>query len=220
MSYTPTTVAARQTAQQLAQFSRTLYERGWMPGTAGNLSMRVPRAPGRALITASGRDKGDLRIQDMVEIDAETGRPSPGQDRASAETSLHAALYRTTDAQAVIHVHSPHATAVAHRAGLDGATSVVHIERYELLKGLGLDDPAAAKLPVFPNWARVDRIAEDIAAHVPADPGCPPGLLIADHGITVWGQTLGQARNRLECLEALCQLLVLSPAGLNVTRVS
>jgi ribulose-5-phosphate 4-epimerase/fuculose-1-phosphate aldolase len=157
----------------------------------------------------------------MVEIDAETGEPSrAGQARASAEISIHAALYRTTDAKAVIHVHSPHATVVAHRAGLDDATSVVRIERYELLKGLSLDDPATAQLPVFPNWARVDRIAEDIAAHVQAYPSCPPGLLIADHGITAWGATLGQARNRLECLEALCQLLVLSRTELNVTRVS
>ncbi|MGW7117683.1 class II aldolase/adducin family protein [Streptomyces xanthophaeus] len=34
-------------------------------------------------------------------------------------------------------------------------------------------------------------------------------MLIADHGITVWGSDLAQARNRLECFEAICQLLTL-----------
>lgn len=82
MSYAPSTTAGKQTAQQLADISRTLYERGWMPGTSGNISMRLPDEPGRALITASGRDKGELTARDVVEVAARTGRASrPGQDR-------------------------------------------------------------------------------------------------------------------------------------------
>ncbi|MFC8764055.1 methylthioribulose 1-phosphate dehydratase [Streptomyces sp. NPDC057193] len=221
MSYAPSTAAGKQTAQQLADISRTLYERGWMPGTSGNISLRLPDDPGRALITASGRDKGELTARDVVEVDASTGRTSlPGQDRPSAETSVHAAVYRVTGARAVIHVHSPYATVVAHRAAAPDAVSSVRVDRFELLKGLGLKDPTSTNLPVFPNWPQVDRIADDIAAHLAADREGPPGLLLADHGITVWGDSLGQAKNRLECLEALCRLLVLSHAELHVSRAA
>ncbi|WP_329285435.1 methylthioribulose 1-phosphate dehydratase [Streptomyces sp. NBC_00691] len=219
MSYAPSTAADKQTAQQLADISRTLYARGWMPGTSGNISMRLPDDPDRALITASGRDKGELTARDVVEVDALTGRATPPvQDRPSAETSIHAAVYRVTGARAVIHVHSPYATVVAHRAVALDAVASVRVERFELLKGLGLKNPAFTDLPVFPNWPEVDRIADDVAARLTADREGPPGLLLADHGITTWGDSLDQAKNRLECLESLCQLLVISQTELHVSR--
>ncbi|MEV8588825.1 methylthioribulose 1-phosphate dehydratase [Streptomyces sp. NPDC051180] len=219
MSYAPSTAAGKRTAQQLADISRALYDRGWMPGTSGNISMRLPDDPGRALITASGRDKGELTVRDVVEVDAFTGRAfPPGEDRPSAETSIHAAVYRVTGARAVIHVHAPYATVIAHRAAAPHAVSSVRVDGFELLKGLGLKDPTSTCLPVFPNWLQVDRVADDVAAHLAADREGPPGLLLADHGITTWGDSLRQAKNRLECLESLCQLLVLSQSELHVSR--
>ncbi|WP_176710181.1 methylthioribulose 1-phosphate dehydratase [Streptomyces sp. Wb2n-11] len=197
----------------LAAVSRTLYERGWMPGTAGNLSVRLPG--GAALITASGRDKGGMTAQDMVVVRADTGEEAaPGQLRASAETTIHSAVYRTTDAGAVIHVHSPYATAVACRTGRRTRLTSLRIERLELLKGLGLADSTHTEVPVFPNWPEVPRIAADVAGHLATTPQAPPALLITDHGITTWGRDLAQARNRLECLESICQLLLLTGSGL------
>lgn len=198
---------------ELAAFSRALYARGWMPGTAGNLSVRLPG--GAALITASGRDKGDMTAEDMVVVRADTGEEAaPGPLRASAETTIHSAIYRTTDAGAVIHVHSPYATAVACRTGHRTHLNSLCIERFELLKGLGLSDPTRTEVPVFPNWPDVPRIAADVAGHLAATPQGPPALLITDHGITAWGRDLAQARNRLECLESICQLLLMAGSEL------
>ncbi|MER5968948.1 S-methyl-5-thioribose-1-phosphate isomerase [Streptomyces sp. NPDC002055] len=199
----------KELACRTASFARALYERGWMPGTSGNLSVRLPGPSGHALITASGRDKGELTEHDLVTVDAATGEPvGKGTLRASAETAIHASVYRTTGAGAVIHVHAPYATAVASRVSTDRVTAL-RLERFELLKGLGLADPAATDLPVFPNWSEVPRIAEDVSRYLGSTPQAPPGLLIADHGITAWGSDLAQARNRLECLESICRLLLL-----------
>jgi methylthioribose-1-phosphate isomerase len=207
----------RRLGDELALFSARLYERGWMPGTSGNLSARLPGAPDRVLITASGRDKGELTAQDMVVVDAGTGDPvKPTALRASAETAIHAAVYRAADAQAVIHVHSPYATAVACRAGREAQTTLVRLAHFELLKGLSLADAAGTDLPVFPNWAEVPRIAADVADYYGHVPAAPPGLLIAGHGITTWGKDLAQARNRLECLESICQLLVIGAGEIQV----
>ncbi|MEU3959513.1 methylthioribulose 1-phosphate dehydratase [Streptomyces buecherae] len=194
---------------ELARFSRQLYERGWMPGTAGNLSVRLSDAT--ALITASGRAKGELTAREVVAVHADSGAEvAPGPLRASAETTIHCAVYRATEARAVIHVHAPYATAAATRAGHPARRRTLRVERLELLKGLGLADPTSAALPVFPNWPDVPRIAADVASHLAATPDPPPALFITDHGVTTWGRDLAQARDRLECLEAICQLLLLT----------
>ncbi|MGW2488140.1 methylthioribulose 1-phosphate dehydratase [Streptomyces sp. NPDC001606] len=204
-------------AAELAALARDLYLRGWMPGTSGNLSVRLAGSDqDKALITASGLGKGELAAQHMVVVGAESGETvlAPDGLRASAETSIHSAVYRTTRAGAVIHVHAPYSTVVACRAGDRSRRTTLELTHFELLKGLGLADPSRADVPVFPNWPDVPRIAAEVADHVSSRTEVVPGLLIVDHGITVWGEDLAQARNRLECFEAICQLLTLGAADL------
>ncbi|HEX4812771.1 MAG TPA: methylthioribulose 1-phosphate dehydratase, partial [Nonomuraea sp.] len=192
--------------------------RGWMEGTAGNLSTRVDGD--RALITASGLSKGELTPDDVVLVDAATGRPvDPDGRRPSAETCIHAALYRVfPDCGAVVHAHCPYATAVSATAARAGSWSV-RFAGFEIIKGFGLADPGQVTVPVFRNWADVPRIADDVARHYArpgarpdARPGADPApvFLIEHHGATAWGPTLEIARNRLECLEALCRLHLLT----------
>jgi methylthioribose-1-phosphate isomerase/methylthioribulose-1-phosphate dehydratase len=194
----------------LADLAKALYLRGWMDGTAGNLSARSADGDS-ALITASGRGKGQLTRDDMVLVEATTGRPRAANGlKPSAETAIHAALYRVIpDCRAVVHAHCPYATTVAAQAARTGAPAV-HFTEFEIIKGFGLADPAEVTVPVFPNWAQVPRIADDIAAYYATlGSNVAPALLIGHHGATAWGPTPEVARNRLECLEALCQLHLL-----------
>ncbi|TCJ99544.1 bifunctional S-methyl-5-thioribose-1-phosphate isomerase/methylthioribulose 1-phosphate dehydratase [Nocardia alba] len=197
----------------IAATARQLYQRGWMPGTAGNISVRIaPVDPGSgedALITASGLSKGELGAHDTVLVAIADTTARPGQSRKpSAETSIHTAVYRTRPAGAVVHVHSPFATALATTAARPGdAVTPVRISGFELLKGFGLADPSTVVIPVFPNWPEVARIGTDIETYLRENPDAPPILFITGHGITTWGETLAQARDRAECLEALCELI-------------
>ncbi|MGC4892269.1 S-methyl-5-thioribose-1-phosphate isomerase [Micromonospora sp. DT31] len=195
-------------AAELVDLSHTLYRRGWLEGTSGNLSVRLGAQ--EVLITASGRGKGDLTVADTVRVDADSGRPvSADAPRPSAETSVHLAVYRRfTGCGAVVHAHSPYATALAARLARAGRRSVRFTD-FELIKGLGCHD-GALTVPVLPNHSDVGRIAADAAAWFEREPdGCPPVLLIAHHGATAWGADLRQARNHLECLEELCRLTLL-----------
>jgi len=202
----------------IATTARELYARGWMPGTAGNLSVRTGDT---AVVTASGLAKGELSGRDMVTVRVADSAPVPGQDRKpSAETTIHTAVYRSTDAAAVVHVHSPFATALATRAGATDAPGTVRITNLELIKGLGGADPDAVDLPVFPNWSTVPRIGEDIERWFTEHPGAPPVLCISGHGITTWGQNLSQARDRAECLEALCELVLRTGGDVAITPFS
>ncbi|MEU4322019.1 S-methyl-5-thioribose-1-phosphate isomerase [Nocardia fluminea] len=203
----------------IATIARQLYGRGWMPGTAGNISVRVeapswPVAAGAGawpalLITASGLSKGELSADDTVLVGIADTTAHAGQRRKpSAETSIHTAVYRTRPAGAVVHVHSPFATALATTAARPGgAVTPLRISGFELLKGFGLADPSTVVIPVFPNWPEVARIGADIDTYLRENPDAPPILFITGHGITTWGDTLAQARDRAECLEALCELI-------------
>ena len=115
--------------QQIADIARSLYARGWMPGTAGNISVRTGQT---AAITGSGLSKGELTADDMVTVTVADSQPVSGSRRPSAETAIHTAIYRATDADAVVHVHAPHATAQT-----VGVSTTLTFSGYELIKGLG-----------------------------------------------------------------------------------
>ncbi len=115
--------------QQVVDIARGLYARGWMAGTAGNISVRTGEA---AVITGSGLSKGELTAHDLVTVTIADSQPVSGTRRPSAETTIHTAVYRATGAHAVVHVHPPHATAQS-----IGAPKVLRFSGYELIKGLG-----------------------------------------------------------------------------------
>jgi len=186
--------------QQITDIARSLYARGWMPGTAGNISVRTGQT---AVITGSGLSKGELTADDMVTVDVADSQPVSGSRRPSAETAIHTAIYRATDADAVVHVHAPHATAQT-----VGASTILTFTGYELIKGLGTT--GTISIPVFTNHADVAGIGEDIEQHLKQHPDAPPVLFISGHGITAWGADLAQARDRIECLEAMCELATLT----------
>lgn len=186
--------------QQIANIARSLYARGWMPGTAGNISVRTG---GNAVITGSGLSKGELTTDDMVKVTVADSQPVSGIRRPSAETAIHTAVYRATNAGAVVHVHSPHAT--GHSVG---ASRALRFSGYELIKGLGTAE--TIDIPVLVNHSDVSRIGADIEQYLAEHPDAPPVLFIAGHGITAWGADLAQARDRAECLEAMCELATLT----------
>ncbi|BBY08993.1 hypothetical protein MNVI_43110 [Mycobacterium noviomagense] len=185
---------------QIPRIAGELYARGWMPGTAGNISVRIGQT---ALITGSGLSKGELTTGDLVTVNIADSQQVSGTRRPSAETAIHTAIYRATDAQAVVHVHPPHATTQS----ID-APAALRFSGYELIKGLGATD--TIDIPVFDNHADVAHIGADIQRHLTEHPEAPPVLFVAGHGVTAWGVDLAQARDRVECLEAMCELATLS----------
>ncbi len=192
----PNTVAG----QQIADIAQGLYARGWMPGTAGNISVRTGQT---AVITGSGLSKGELTAGDMVTVRVADSQRVSGSRRPSAETAIHTAIYRATDAEAVVHVHAPHSSAQS-----AGAAEALTFSGYELIKGLGTAETIT--IPVFTNHSDVARVGDDVEQHLMRHPQAPPVLFIAGHGITAWGADLAQARDRVECLEAMCELVTLT----------
>ncbi|MFD7654658.1 methylthioribulose 1-phosphate dehydratase [Actinosynnema sp. NPDC059797] len=173
---------------------------GWMRGTSGNLSVVVDRDPLRLAVTVSGKDKGELTPDDVVLVDAGGNTDDPVRV-PSAEAALHGRIAAVSGAGAVVHVHAL-APVVAAERWPDG----VELRDLEMLKGFGRrahDDVVV--IPVVPNGQDMgvlgDAFEEGFRPDVPA-------LLVARHGVYVWGDDLHQARHRLECLEWLLRFKV------------
>ncbi|MFC7475585.1 methylthioribulose 1-phosphate dehydratase [Dankookia sp. GCM10030260] len=176
---------------------------GWVPATAGNLSVRL--ADGAVAITRSGGHKGFLGADGVIRVGLD-GQPLRAGDRPSAETGLHCGIYRRFPAAgAVLHGHSVAVTMLS-RAGGDA----IPLAGYELLKafpGLPTHD-AAITLPVFDNDQDIPRLQRAVETRWDADGETPPGYLIRGHGIYVWGADMPIALLRLEALEFMlaCEL--------------
>src|SRR5690606_5171568 len=90
--------------------ARSFTARGLGVGTAGNLSVRVAEG---FLITPSGVPYDSLQPSDIVLLDPR-GTVVSGSLAPSSEWRFHRDIYaKRPEAGAVVHVHSPYATAIA-----------------------------------------------------------------------------------------------------------
>jgi methylthioribulose-1-phosphate dehydratase len=196
----------RAVAEHLASIVRGAYARGWAMGTSGNFSAVLDTEPLRLLVTPSGADKGTVRGEEMVTVDAE-GQVAAGNAKGlpSAETSLHLAIVRARGARAVSHTHSVWSTLLSDEASADGGLA---IEGYEMLKGLsGVTTHVHREwLPVIENtqdWVGEAHRVESLLRGQPA----AHGLLIRRHGLYTWGRDLDEMKRHVEVLEFLLEVV-------------
>ncbi len=187
-------------ARDLAAIGRDLYQRGWLPATSGNLSMRL--GPERVLLTLSGRHKGRLSEADFLAVDLQ-GQPL-GEGRPSAETLLHTQLYAwQPDIDTVLHCHSPAATVLSRRLA---GQNHLRLRDYELLKAFpGIDSHLVSiDLPIFDNDQDIPRLAREVQGWLDSGPACP-AYLIRGHGAYAWGDSPDSCMRHLEALDFLLQ---------------
>jgi methylthioribulose-1-phosphate dehydratase len=204
---------SRDPRAHLSEAARQFYARGWMVGTAGNLSARLD--DGSFWITVSGRPKGTLGPGDFIRLapDGTVLDRAHDDDRPSAEAGIHALLYaRWPDVRACYHVHSIEGNLAARLAGPDAEG--LPLPPLEMLKGLGRweADPKVS-VAVVPNHPVVADIVRAIDARFAQGPPEVPGLVIRDHGVTVWGRSLDEAQAHLEIFEYLFRYIVAAHAA-------
>lgn len=186
--------------------AKHFYDRGWMVGTAGNLSARLE--DGSFWITASGRPKGHLSDRDFIRmnLDGAIVEQPVSDSRPSAETSIHLAIYNSfPEAKACYHVHSIEANLVSRLTAGDA----VPLPAIEMLKGLGVwEENPQVSMPLFPNYLEVPKIAGEISQAFAISRPPVPALLIRDHGITVWANSPAAAYNYVEVVEYIFRYMV------------
>lgn len=223
--------------ESLVECGKQFYERRWMWGTAGNLSVRLKIDPLEIAITPSGVNKGLLTTKDLIKVKdsphpalslkgeglQRRRRPSPFRKKVvagrmrglvpSAETVIHQAVFRAVPgAGAVFHVHPVFATLISKFYGHPREPRTLPIEWFEMMKGVGVNEGENAEVMILPNWQDVSLVARDLTHYLKTSSKALPVVLIYNHGLTGWGTTPEQARNHLEIMEYVCQYLYLKTA--------
>lgn len=175
--------------ETLCRVCDLLYERGYVVGHDGNVSVRVGKR--QMLITPSGVSKGRLTPDMLVLCDLE-GTVLSGSRHPSSEMAMHLLVYRERpDVGAVVHAHPPVSTAFSIcRRPL--------AERYliETISGLGEVPVAPFATPSTPE------VPESILPYVSGH----SAVLLANHGALTWGKDLWEAFDRMEILEQTARI--------------
>lgn len=204
----PHLIPYAQQVEGLRRIGRIFWKRGWSLGTSSNYSVVVGRDPLLLLLTASGKDKGQLLGDDFVLVGA-SGEPTlPSQPKSSAETLLHCiAAQHFGDVGCVLHTHSVWSTILSQRFAQHGG---ILFEGYEMLKGLsGVKSHEHREwLPIFDNTQDIPSLAEKVAAaHADPHSRMVHGYLIKGHGIYTWGKDIEEAYRHIEIWEFLLECL-------------
>ncbi len=173
---------------------------GLSPGRSGNVSCRFDDG---MLITPSGVRYDGIDPDDIVFVSADGSVPDDRQT-PSTEWHFHLAAYRARpDRFAVVHTHSMHATvlACAHRA----------IPAFHYMVGVA----GGKDIPCVP-YATFGTA--ELARHVATGLKDRDACLMANHGQSEIGPTLGHALELAAEVEALAEqyykMLTLGPANI------
>jgi ribulose-5-phosphate 4-epimerase/fuculose-1-phosphate aldolase len=197
---------------ELCRVGASLHARGYVHGTAGNISVRTETG---FLITPTNACLGRLDPQRLAEVDLQ-GAQTAG-DPASKTLALHRRIYEADPAaRCVIHTHSTHLVALTLAGVWQPDDIVPPITPYQVMK--------VGHVPLIPyhrpgDPAVGDAVAQRIVTAWAA--GTPIRAVMLDRlGPNVWHQTLDEASALLEELEETARLwLMTRPEPLTAAQI-
>ena len=181
--------------EEIAELGKSLYDRGFAHGSAGNISVKLD--DGNWLLTPTNSCLGRLDPSKISKLDG-NGKLING-DAPSKESFLHLAMYQErAKSAAVVHLHSLHAVAVSCLAGLDPADVFPPITAYAIMQ--------VGRLALVPYIPPGDQTLADAVRKLA---GRHHAVLLANHGPVVAGSSLTAAVNAIEELEQTARLMLL-----------
>ena len=178
----------------IAAHGRSLFTRGLSPGTSGNISARID---GGFLMTPTNSSLGTLDPARLSQLDAD-GRHVDG-DPPTKEVWLHLAMYaERPEAQAIVHLHSTYAVAVACLDDADPEDVLPPLTPYYVMR--------VGRLPLVPYGRPGDASLSDEVRRRARD---SHAVLLANHGPVVAGPTLDAAASAAEEIEETAKLVLL-----------
>jgi L-fuculose-phosphate aldolase len=168
----------------VAGASRSLASAGLLIGTAGNVSAR---AGDHVAVTATGVVLAQAAPDQVTVVDL-AGKVVAGELQPTSELRMHLGIYRRYRAGAVVHTHSPQATALS--TVLDELPCI----HYQLL-ALG----GAIRVAPFAPFG-TPELAENVLAALDGK----SAALLANHGAITYGPTLDTAVDHAMLLEWAC----------------
>jgi methylthioribulose-1-phosphate dehydratase len=196
----------------ICELCRQFYGLGWVSGTGGGISIRGPEG---IYMAPSGVQKERIAPEDVYLLDANEldhckvlRAPANATLRVSECQPLFFNAFRTRDAGAVIHSHSIWAMLAARVCSPSGAAGVFRCRDLEMQKGLrGKGCFEEVVVPIIRNTPRESELTESMAEAMTAHPDVD-AVIVAGHGVYVWGRDWVQAKTQAECFDYLFRAVV------------
>lgn len=196
----------------ISELCRQFYGLGWVSGTGGGISVRGEAG---IYMAPSGVQKERIAPQDVYLLDASDlercrvlRHPASAQLKISECQPLFYNAYRDRNAGAVIHSHSVWAVLAARLCSPRGEPGVFSCEGLEMQKGLrGKGCFERIEVPIIRNTAREAELTESMADAMAAHPDVD-AVIVAGHGVYVWGDTWVRAKTQAECYDYLFRAVV------------
>jgi ribulose-5-phosphate 4-epimerase/fuculose-1-phosphate aldolase len=206
-----TALTESQARQEICRVGKSLFDRGYVHATAGNISVRLDASEGGGfLITPTDACLGFLDPARLARLDADARQVSG--DTASKTIALHAGIYAAASAfdpatRCIIHTHSTHCVALSLRP-TTGEELLPALTPYFVMK--------VGHVPVIDyhrpgDSAAAARVGQAITRY--GQQGTPiRAVMLARLGPNVWHDTPAAAMATLEELEETARLVCLSGA--------
>ncbi len=179
-------------AQQLVDAMRILHSRGLINVRGGNGSVKVSSR--EFLMTPSGLPKHLLKPDDLVLVRLDgtwTGKHKP-----TIEYRLHLEIYRRVDsAQAILHSHNPY-TILALRIGLKLDPRELVETRYAVGECIAVVE-------------ELEPGSIDLARRVGEESERCRVIVLENHGVVAYGETIYHALDAIEALEDYARIKII-----------
>lgn len=178
---------------EIIRTGRKLWERQYVDGNGGNISVRLGAE--FVLCTPTMLSKADLEAADICLSDL-NGKILAGDRTLTSELLLHLEIYKANPkARAVVHCHPPYATAFA-VAGVIPPNGM--IPEYEVFIG-----PAAVAPYETPG---TQAFAETVIPFVHEH----NTILLKNHGVVCWADTVTHAEWLCEIMDTYCKTYLIA----------
>ena len=179
--------------EEIILTGKKLWDRQYVDGNGGNMSVRI--ADEYVICTPTLCSKRDMRVEDLSLVDLEN-RKICGGSRPTSEILLHLEIYKAVPAaKAVVHCHPPYATAHAIAGTVPPGNLIPEQEVF-----VGPVALAPYETPGTMAFART--VLPFVQDH--------NTILLANHGIVCWGDTITHAEWYVEVVDTYCKTVMIA----------
>jgi L-fuculose-phosphate aldolase len=188
---------------EIIRVGKKLWDRQYVDGNGGNISYRI--AEDAVICTPTLCSKADMTPSDLCLVNLE-GEQLAGMRPRTSEILMHLEIYKAVpQAKAVVHCHPPHATAYA-ITGRVPPNCI--IPEHEVFIGTVALSPY--------ETPGTQKFAETVIPYVRNH----NTVLLANHGVVCWADSVTHAEWYIEVIDTYCRTLMLAAQlGAPITRI-
>ena len=178
---------------EICEVGRKLWMRQFVDGNGGNISCRI--GPNEVICTPTMVSKYDLKPSDLCLVDLD-GNQIAGAKPRTSEILLHLEIYKAVpEARAAVHCHPPHATAYAITGRVPESGLLPEFEVF-----IGNVALAPYETPGTAEFAK--SVLPFVNQH--------NTILLANHGVVCWSDTVTHAEWLAEIIDNYCKTYLIA----------